>query len=222
MTWDHFSWDQEVFTPKQMKPLKLNIKNKRRNEILQLTASVISGATGKTELADSPVTLAALTTLHTEAETSNTDEVQAKETWVAKRSLNADKFQALGVGLRRFAQHAHNVYAGDKTQLAVLGLGVVEILGSMGVLPGPTNLRSRPGPLEGSSAVRWKSVPGRDIYIMECAESATGPWTEAYRGKKASALCEGQVPGKEHFFRVRALGTAGLGAWSDITKCRAA
>jgi hypothetical protein len=222
LTWDHFSWDQVVFIPTTMKRLKLGINNKSKALVLQLTDSVIAGATGKAELADSPVTLADLTLLRTEAGTALTNAVQAKEAWLMKRSLNADKFKTLAVGLRRFANHAHNVYAGDKTQLAVLGLDVVEITGELGVLPAPTNLRSRPGLLDGTVRVRWKSVRGTDIYVLECAEAASGPWTEAYRGSMVSATCDELEPGKEYFFRVRAWGTAGPGALSDITKTRAA
>jgi hypothetical protein len=53
------------------------------------------------------------------------------------------------------------------------------------------------------------------------AESADGPWTEVYRGKKSRACSSNLVAGKLYFFRVRAYGAFGAGTWSDITSARA-
>jgi hypothetical protein len=92
----------------------------------------------------------------------------------------------------------------------------------IGVLPGPANLRSQRGPLEGSVSVRWGAVRGRQVYKLECAESVDGPWTLIYEGGKTQKLVGGLVSGKEYFFRVRGVGAAGPGALSDITKSRAA
>jgi hypothetical protein len=205
-----------------MKPLKIGITGKPDPTVLQLVDSIVAGATGKAELANSPVSIAALTTLGEDGATTITDEVRAKEAWLMQRTVRRNKMREVRTGVKRFATHAHSVYAGDKEKLQALGLDVIEIAGPVGVLPAPSNVRSRGGELDGTITVRWRSVTGRDIYIVECSENASGPWTEAYRGAATSATCSGLTPGKEYFFRVRAWGTAGPGAWSDITKTRAA
>jgi hypothetical protein len=88
-------------------------------------------------------------------------------------------------------------------------------------LPAPTNLRSKPGLLDGSIDLNWPFVPGRDFYTAECGQSAAGPWTEVYKGKAGKTSCTDLTSGAEYFFRVRAWNASGPGAWSDITKRRA-
>ncbi len=224
MVWDHFSWDEVVpdTAVKNMKALKLGINGKADTTVLQLVDSIVAGATGKTELANSPVTIAALTTLGEDGTTSITDEVQSKEAWQMNRTARRNKMKEVRLAVKRFAAHAHSVYAGDKAKLQALGLDVIEVTGTLGVLPAPSNVRSRRGDLDGTITVRWRSVNGTDQYSLECAENANGPWTEAYRGSATRATCSNLTPGKEYFFHVRAWGTAGPGTWSDITKTRAA
>ena len=221
MSWDHFSWDSISVPQDHMKKVKTGMNGKADPAILPIANSIIAGATGKVELANSPVTLVTLGDQRDDADTAYTAEVQAKEAWLMKRTERRTAFKELRTSVNRFALHANAVYVGDKASLQALGLDVVEIAGLVGVLPGPANLRAIRGVLEGSIVVRWRKVRGTDNYVLECAETATGPWTESYRGSGVTATCAGLVPGKEYFFRVQAWGTAGGGAWSDITKMRA-
>jgi len=221
LTWDHFHWDALAVPLTTMKKLKLPINNLSDALILPIADSMVTGAAGKTELEDGPVELTELTTLRNEARTALTTEIQAKEAWQTKRTDRRDKFKALRIGMRRYGNHAHNVYMGDKMQLQALGLDVVESTGAVGVVGAPQYLRSRPGQLAGSVELRWRTVRGRDFYVLECAENAAGPWEEVYTGNDAFALCEDLEGGKEYFFRVLAEGAVGPGPWSDITKSRA-
>lgn len=123
--------------------------------------------------------------------------------------------------IKRFAEFANVVYSGNKLQLQAIGLDVVELGAPVGVLPAPGNLRTVGGMLDGTVGLRWSYTRGRDFYEAECAEAAAGPWTSFYRGKLTSGTCSGLEPGKEYFFRVRAHGPAGPGAWSDISAKRA-
>ena len=207
LTWDHFHWDALAVPLTSMKKLKLPINNLSDALILPIADSMVTGAAGKTELEDGPVALTDLTTLRNDARTALTTETQAKEAWQMKRTDRRDKFKALRIGMRRYGNHAHNVYMGDKMQLQALGA--------------PQGLRSRPGKLEQSVELRWRTVRGRDFYVLECAETASGPWEEVYTGNDAFAVCEDLEGGKEYFFRVQAEGAAGPGPWSDITKSRA-
>ena len=138
-----------------------------------------------------------------------------------KRTARIDAMAALRPAVKQYAMFAYAAFAGDKMQLQGLGLDVVDFPTPLGVLPAPTNVRSNLGLLDGTIIVRFNAVRGRKVYKLECAESADGPWTLSYEGTRASATCSGLVSGKEYFFRVRAVGTAGPGAWSDITKTRA-
>jgi hypothetical protein len=214
-------WDGVEITLNPMKPLKLSFMRKDP-VLLQVTESIIAGATGNAALANPPVTLANLGTLRTAAADGMVDEAQGLESLQMKRTARRDAVQALRLAVKQYATYAYSMFGGNKQQLQGLGLDVVEVSGLLGILPAPQNVRSKPGQLFGTIDLRWQAVRGRSIYKLECAESAEGPWTVVYEGNRANTTCTDLVSGKEYFFRVHALGTAGPGTLSDITKARAA
>jgi hypothetical protein len=91
----------------------------------------------------------------------------------------------------------------------------------VGPMPAPQNVSATAGDLDGEVDLSWEPVSGRDTYIAEHSTSATGPWTQFYVGKKSSCTATGLVSATMYWFRIRAVGTAGPGPWSDITQKRA-
>jgi muconolactone delta-isomerase len=203
-----------------MKPLKIGLAQPDPI-VLQLTDSIVEGATGDATLTNSPVTLVVLGTLRTAGADAITEEVQAKENWLAKRSARRDAMREVRVAVKRYATYAYSVFAGNATKLNGLGLDVVELSGQIGVLSAPANVRSKAGKVAGTIRVLWRSVRGGKVYVLECMEVGGTQWTVAYQGPRTSFTCGGLVPGKEYVFRVHALGTAGAGAMSDISQERA-
>jgi hypothetical protein len=191
-------------------------------QVIQLGNNIIAGATGKAELANSPVTLAQLQTLVDDSvDAINAEELALNAASLARIAREL-KLEALRLGINHFAQHADSVYAGDEMQLQAIGLEVRSPAVPLGLPPQPLNLRSKGGMLEGTIEIEWDPVVrGRPQYFVECAESANGPWTQVYTGRAAKTTCTGLTPGAEYFFRVRAQRRAGFGPWSDITKKRA-
>lgn len=91
----------------------------------------------------------------------------------------------------------------------------------VGPMPAPQNLSASGGDMEGEVDLSWEPVDGRDTYLAEYATSATGPWTQFYVGKKSSTTATGLTSGTAYWFRIRAVGAAGPGPWSDVTQKRA-
>jgi len=224
MIWDHFSWDEVApdNTEVRMKRVKTGISGKSDPAIIPLVTNMVTGATGKAEFDDCPITIAALGTLVTAGTAALQAEVTARETLALKVTQRRNKFDEIREGVSQFADFARSFYKGDKAQLQAVGLDVVEPLGLLGILPAPANLRSKQGMLDGTIDLSWPLVVGRDFYTVECAQSAAGPWSEAYRGKTGKTTCTGLTSGAEYFFRARAWNSSGPGTWSDITKKRAA
>jgi hypothetical protein len=224
MTWDHFSWDEVVPVTtevRKMKRVKTGITGKSDPTIIPLVNNMVTGATGKAEFDDCPMTPAALGTLATEGTAALQAEALAREALALKVTERRNKFRAIREGVAQFADFARSFYKADKAKLQAVGLDVAERLPNLGVLPGPSSLRSKQGVLEGAVDLSWPRVIGRDFYTVECATSSNGPWTEVYRGKIGRTTCTGLTSGTEYFFRTRAWNASGPGAWSDITKKRA-
>jgi hypothetical protein len=191
--------------------------------VLQLVDTIMAGATGKTELADSPVTLAQLGTLKTEGNAALDAEALAVSDLATRRTERANKLAEVRLAVDGFAQHAGIIYKHNKAQLQAVGLDVTNPPTPPGPLAAPGNLQSFIGDLEGTIHLQWERVIRRDYYVAECASSANGPWTQIYGGKKTRTTCGALTPGAEYFFRVRASGgTTATSPWSDITRKRAA
>lgn len=113
---------------------------------------------------------------------------------------------------------------GETSDAAALQSGGWQLRGAaspVGPLPAPQNLSATGGDQEGEVDLGWQPVTGRDTYLAEHATSATGPWTQFYVGKKSSCSATGLTSGTLYWFRVRAIGTAGPGPWSDPAQTRA-
>lgn len=192
-------------------------------DVLQLVGNIMAGATGKVELATSPVTLAQLGTLKTACTAALDAESMAVDELSTFRTQRADKFAETRLAVDGFARHAGTVYNHNKALLQAISLDVTNPPQPPGPLGAPINLQSYTGDLEGTIFLQWEQVPRRDYYIVECSSSANGPWTQVYGGKKTRTTCGALTPGAEYFFRVRAVGgTTGFSPWSDITRKRAA
>jgi len=86
----------------------------------------------------------------------------------------------------------------------------------------PQNLVADFGALEGTSVLNWGSVRGGKSYLVDCASNSNGPWTQVAVTTDTQAVISNLVSGTKYYFRVRALGAAGLGPWSDIAAKMAA
>ena len=193
------------------------------DDFLQLVENIMASATGKVELATSPVTLVQLGTLKTDCAEAQDAEAMAVDDLALRRTERADSFVLLRGAVEGFAKHAGTVYQHDKAKLQAISLDVTAPPYVPGPLPAPGNLQSFTGDMEGTIHLQWERVLRREVYEAECASSANGPWTRIYNSRKTRTTCGGLTPGAEYWFRVRATGgTTGTSPWSDITRKRAA
>lgn len=89
----------------------------------------------------------------------------------------------------------------------------------IGPVGAPGNLRATLSIMPGGIVLRWKPVKGAKSYIIECREHNVpgAPWQQIKISTKAKVEVMNLTPGKEYAFRVRAVGAAGEGPWSDET-----
>ena len=128
------------------------------------------------------------------------------------------------VNVENLARTLASASEGETSDDAQLQSGGWHLRGTatvVGPMPAPQNLSGTGGDQVGEADLVWEPVEGRDTYIAEQSASATGPWTQFYVGKKSSTTATGLTSGTLYCFRVRAVGAAGPGPWSDITQARA-
>ncbi|MBL9131167.1 MAG: fibronectin type III domain-containing protein [Verrucomicrobiaceae bacterium] len=118
--------------------------------------------------------------------------------------------------MRFRVDYVHLVANGDPAKIVLAGFDLASERTPVGELPAPLNLAVTMG-AAGMLKLRWKPVTGASSYIIEMADHSTAPlaWAQVKVSTRASAEMGGLVSGKVYAFRVRAVGAAGEGPWSD-------
>ncbi len=89
-------------------------------------------------------------------------------------------------------------------------------------LPAPGDLRAEATNNEGEIELRCKTVAGASSYEWQCRlHTGSPPWEAVKTGTTVKILVSNLTPGTVYAFRVRAIGSAGAGTWSDEATERA-
>ena len=123
--------------------------------------------------------------------------------------------EALKDSLRFRAAYVQLVAKGAPAKITLAGFDLASEKTPVGDLPAPVNLEITLG-TAGMLKLKWKAVAGARSYIIECAEHVTPMvWTQVKVSTSSRVEVSGLISGKTYAFRVRAVGSAGEGPWSD-------
>ncbi|MDX9751559.1 MAG: fibronectin type III domain-containing protein [Flavobacteriales bacterium] len=110
-------------------------------------------------------------------------------------------------------------HAGDDAE-KILGAGffVRSHTRSQEGLPKPLKLRARISEHVGEARLDWATMRGAALYVVE--HNAVSPddaeaWKQVAETTRIRQVVSGLASAKEHWFRVRAIGTTGRSPWSD-------
>lgn len=108
---------------------------------------------------------------------------------------------------------------GNAAKIVSAGFEVRGAAVPVGVPSAPLGLLAQMGEMSGQIVLSWTKVHGANSYVVECRErdNPTSTWTQAKIGTASRLKVDGLTPGTVYAFRVRALGAADEGAWSDET-----
>lgn len=221
--WDmpEFFYDmQEEAAPntnnKMAKP-KLNLRGKTPLQKVQKTGDIVTSTTGNPDFTTPNPPLATLTA---KADTLAAA-ISARD--IAKQTL--DEMQAalvaaeldLDTSLSLFSAYVESASGGIAQKILSTGLGVKGQASPVGPLPQVENLDATATDVEGSVLLRWKPRKGAKTYeVQTCPDPITSAgWTTVGQPTKATLTVTGLPSGGRCWFRVRAIGTAGPGPWSD-------
>jgi hypothetical protein len=136
------------------------------------------------------------------------------------RDMAYDALYALLGELGSYVQTASN---GAKDVILSAGFDVRRTPEPLGQLQAPPNMRATVAPYPGTLLVRWGGVRGRQNYRLEVAiGSPTAEWTVLTVTSKPRFVVEGLQSNEVYYFRVAAIGAAGISPVSDITSAKAA
>jgi hypothetical protein len=144
---------------------------------------------------------------------------EAEKTVLHARKLARDAaVRALQETLRAEARTVVVVTEGDETKIASAGFRIKPLRGTPLGIPGQVvHLVVRDGLKDGSLRPRWKRLRGVRCYEVQASLDPTRPelWALKQTSTKARATIETLRSGTKVWLRVRAVGAAGPGPWSD-------
>ena len=139
-----------------------------------------------------------------------------------KTALRDSLRTALTVMLKQLASYLEAVAQGDLSILATTGYDLRHDIvhsGSVDPLPAPEGFQVTHGTLTGTLNVQVSRLIGAGSYDVESTQGDPGieaNWKHVLSSKNAShMLLSNLTPGQTNWFRVRAIGSHGEGAWTD-------
>lgn len=147
------------------------------------------------------------------------EEALSLETTPSSAVLRKSRRDTLAEQLTRLAANLELTADGDRVMLAASGFELKKGPGARTIssLPAPKDVRVKPTGISGQVLLKCRAVPGADNYQPEYALGPDGPWTAIDPSSNSQAtLFTGLARGKDYYFRLRANGPNGPGAWSDI------
>ena len=208
-----------------MTKFKLELFKKRPADKLALGATHITAMTGNTNYpaATRVPTDAQVQTAQDDLAAAEADVDNAEVIWKQKIQIRDQKEAAWDTVITARANNCEAVTPNDLAALQSTGFPLRSSGGPIGSLPAPGDLRAKASDKGGEIELRCDTVKGASSYEWECRlhDTPNAPWTTIKTSTATKILVTALTPGVLYGFRVRAVGSAGPGAWSDEATGRA-
>lgn len=199
-----------------MSTIKLGLADLSVPAKIQYGYRVIQALNGNLNFPDSAPEVTALTAATDKVSASYTDAQTARQIAKSKTSIQDDDvttFEAVVANVARFVQTESG---GDKAKIESAGFSVRAENTPPSVLPAPTDLQAMASEFAGSADLSWKlDRDARSFQIERAEDAAELVFRQIATATKKAAAVNSMVSGKKYWFRVAAVGPAGLGPWSD-------
>lgn len=207
-----------------MPKIKLDLSKKTPAQKITLGQAHVTAMTGNANFPDAgrlPLDAAFLATL-TALSTAEADVIVKKNEWKEAIATRDAAEAALDAALTSRASYCEAAQPTDEAALISSGLPLRPAPTAVGDLPAPGDLAATVGDNEGEMDLSCDPVSGASSYEWQCRLHADGnAWQGAKNSTTSKITVEGLTPGAQYAFRVRAIGAAGPGAWSDEAAKRA-
>jgi len=202
---------------KPMAKVKFTLKNVPDLDTIQTCNNLKTALTGNANFTTLPVTLTAFGTQITLAQTKLTASDNAA---AASKQATADKdvaIEALKAMAMQIVGYVDLTANGDESKILSAGLPVRATKAPQSVPNQVANLSLTTGDSEGTLDAHWDSQDNASSFEVQTSADPFTPTSFATRDTvtKSSTTLTGLTSGSRCWVRVRAINSAGKGAWSD-------
>jgi hypothetical protein len=199
-----------------MAKVKTNLRKLTALEKVALARQVVTGMTGNASFTTPAPALTAITTAATALETAYNAALTARTASKTATSTVTDKENALVALLNQEAAYVQNASDGDATKIESSGFDVANRPSPIGDLPAPLAVEFDANVNPGNMGIKWTSVRGAMSYIVERApDSAPTDFVAVANPTKTQSVVNTMTSGQKYWFRIAAVGAAGVGEWTS-------
>jgi hypothetical protein len=202
---------------KKMAKVKLNLASLTDEQLLQKANDIKTAMTGNANFTSPVPTLAALGTLITTAQSAKSDFDSAQQTALLKTTAKNNALDALRAGLTQLASFVDAASAGDDAKIQSAGMGV-RAAKTPAAVPDPvSNLSLTAGDNAGELDLHWDPAQGAKSYEVHISPDpvTNTSWNSKPSVTKSKTTVADMASGTRVWTRVRAINSAGQGAWSS-------
>lgn len=198
-----------------MKRIKLELKDLSPEELVSFALRAKAKLESETTFNSLEADLTKLAGAATSLEGRNNNFKSAEQLVISTLDLRDTQRREVERLLRVLGVGVEHTAAGDTQVLLASPFELQAEPTPVGPMPAPQNVRVTASEMEGEIIARWKTVRGAKSYVVECCLEGAPDWSQAGVTTKARITLKGLNSGKKYRVRVRAVGAAGTGPWSD-------
>ena len=194
--------------------VSLSIARATDGNLVIFTDSVISKMTNNAEY---PTPTPSLASVQTSLTAFQDALAEAKDGGTSKTAAKNAVREVLLAKLRNLALYVQLECGDDLAALLTSGYEATKPPTPAGVLPAPQQVTLTQGVLSGTLELRGRPVTNAGAYEAQKTTTIDNPnsWESVDQVTAARMQLEGLTPGKTYWARLRAIGSAGPGAWSE-------
>ncbi len=186
-------------------------------ELIQFAKNVHTALKGNPNVPAPNPPLPALQALIEKAETTTNAYEAEKDVLRTRKNVRDDAIKALCDGLRTEADTVQAVTGGNPDKIDTTGFRIRSRPTPVGIPAQVTNLVLGAGPADGTLKAGWKPVRGVRSYEIQASPDPVSPASWMFKGTvtKSRVILNTFPSGTKVWVRVRGIGAAGPGPWSD-------
>ena len=194
--------------------ISLSFARATDGNLVLFSDSVIAKMTGNAEYPTPSPSLASVQTSLTAFQNALAD---AKDGGPSKTALKNAVRETLVGKLRSLSLYVQEECDGDLAALLSSGFEATKPPTRAGILPAPHEVTLTQGTLSGQLQLRARPVANAGAYEGQKTTTVTNPnsWESVDALTAARMTIDGLTPGTTYWARLRAIGSAGPGAWSE-------
>lgn len=203
-------------TSHPMKKAKVVFIRSDAESVAGVTESIVAAMTGNANFPTPAPALAGLSTKAAALRAKKADITQLESDLATARSDQKTMILDLKHDVFMLRDYVQDESDGDESKIHSAGMQVVGERQPVGPMPPVQNLKVLVSDMTGTLEAEWRPINGALVYLIETALTAEGQYTQVTACSRSHCTITDLVPGTKYWVRVRAVGAAGLGPYSDV------